>query len=168
MTTLTRPRTRTRTADHRRRPQPRYRPANTPRTTARLPSSPAPTPRPAPTPVTSPLDHRIDCEACARTRRFERRVGQLLRRGLVLGACALVALATASLGSVDSAPTPTKATPASPGSSSPRAEQLATPADRPAWCAVGLVPGPGCPPPTTSATGETPFTARHGLAEASG
>lgn len=57
------------------------------------------------------------CEECARTRRFERRAGQLIRRALLLGACAALTAvsarpATLTAGSGAANPATTKPVPA--------------------------------------------------------
>jgi len=149
MSTLTRTATSTRPAERRRRPLPRYRPTGAPRTTTRSPLGVVvETPAPAAPVAPPPSDHPTTCEVCAHTRRFERRVGALVRRGLVLAACAALAALTAS---------PTT----DPGQqSAPRAattgpvEQVATrdeaPRSAPAWCTPQLLPGPGCPPSAES------------------
>lgn len=76
-------------------PRPACRPAGAPRTTVR---SLSPPPAAAPTETARPPAARpteATCETCARTRRFERRVGQLVRRGLLVGALAVLAAVTA-------------------------------------------------------------------------
>lgn len=155
MSTLTRPHTKTRPADRRRRPQPRYRPPNAPRTTIARPPSTAPraTARPTPIAAPAPIDQTAACAACARTRRFERRVGEVLRRGLALAACAGLAVIAAGVSAVEPAapvnkPVPASATTTTHGLVAPPAPSLY------AWCATTLLAGNGCPPNTPAATAE--------------
>lgn len=117
-------------------PRPAYRPAGAPRTTVRSLSPPgaAPTETARP-PAARPTE--ATCETCARTRRFERRVGQLVRRGLLVGALAVLAAVTAG------APAP------QPIPTSPTSAPHATPATVPPNRAAGPSGRAGCLDPFT-------------------
>ena len=147
MSTLTRSRSR-RPAQRHRRPVEPNRPSWSP-ATATAPQPP--TPAPAATPPSRP--HPATCEVCARTRRFERRAGQLLRRGLALAACAALAAFTASPGSAESATTPVE----QQAKSTAEVEQPTGSPDTAPSCTNLLLPLPACRPAPEPSVPGPPF-----------
>jgi hypothetical protein len=137
MSTLTRSRSH-RPAERRRRPVEPYRPSGLPRALA---TASQPDPTPDATPLSRP--HAATCEVCARTRRFERRAGQFLRRGLALAACAGLAAFTASPGRADPATIPPR--PAAVPATQVEQPSGGPPATTPTWCTSVLLPLPVCP-----------------------
>ena len=134
-----------------RRPTNRYRPANAPRTSTR-------TAQPLPAGFAEPVAPRAvpspeRCEVCARIRRFERRVGQTLRRFVAVAALATLAALTA--GHPYSVPSGTHPTPDLHATGAPTQTKVA-PLEPSPWCGPLPLPLPGCPSPAAGPSGSDP------------
>jgi hypothetical protein len=160
MATRTRPAGRPSIERDRRRPSSSYRPANAPRTTVRATARPTPGTAPASTlPPVAATAVDQGCAACARTRRFERRTPQLLRRILV--AAALVGVATLTAPSHPAAPASTGLA-STPPTTAVTTRTVLDQQPTPAWQCVLLLPSPDCPPRQPGDANGTPSGAHGG------